>query len=237
MATAEETVKAAQSGDIESLRKYLSEDPSLAASRDAMGVSALMHAVYRRQTAAVDLLRQSGLTLDVFEAAATGDLRALTSLITRDPLLLQAHSPDGFTALHLAAYFSQPSAACFLLDRGANHAAVARNATQVMPLHSAAAGGNLATVRDLLARGAPVNARQQLGWTALHSATQNGNSEMVDALLQHGADAAARNDEGVTPLDLARKQGRADLAQRLARAAAETQRPTAPADALGHDAN
>jgi ankyrin repeat protein len=216
MANANEVLEAIQAGDAEKLRRLLSADPRLGASRDASGVSALMHAIYRRHTACIAVLRQAGLSLDVFEAASLGALDRLASVVVADPTLVSAYSPDGFTALHFAAYFSQPAAARFLLEHGSESAAVAKNPTQVMPLHSAVSSSNSETVRDLLKHAVPVNARQQHGWTALHAAAQNGNLEIVELLLQNGADASIRNDQGVTPLELARKYERSDVIERLA---------------------
>ena len=63
-------------------------------------------------------------------------------------------------------------------------AAVANNPMQVTPLHSAAAARNLAIVRALLEHGAPVNARQQKGWTALHAAAQHGDKPMVEVAVE-----------------------------------------------------
>jgi ankyrin repeat protein len=216
MANATEVIEAVQTGNTEKLRQLLSENPALAASRDANGVSALMHAVYRRQTACIPVLRQAGLPLDIFEAASVGALDSLASLVAADSSLVKAYSADGFTALHFAAYFLQPQAARFLLDHGADSAAVAKNPTLVMPLHSAVSSSNVAMVRDLLKCGAPVNARQQHGWTPLHAAAQNGNLEIIEILLQNGADPNIKNDDGVTALDLAQKQNRTEVANRLA---------------------
>jgi ankyrin repeat protein len=215
MANHNAVIEAVQSGKMDVLRDLLSHDPALASSRDPMGISALMHAVYRGRSDAVELLRASPIALDVFEAAALGDMPRLAALLQQDPSLANAWGADGFTPLHLAAYFAQPAAALFLLQQGANPAAVAQNPTGVMPLHSAASARNVATVRDLLAHGAPVNPRQQQGWTPLHSAAQNGHEELVALLLHHGADPALKNDDGVTPSDVAAKSGHPALAQRL----------------------
>lgn len=216
MANATEMIEAVQTGNTQKLRKLLADNPALAASRDATGVSALMHAVYRRQTACIALLCEAGLNLDIFEAASVGALDSLANLIAADPSLVKVYSADGFTALHFAAYFGQPAAGRFLLDHGANSSAVAKNPTTVMPLHSAVSSGNVEMIRDLLQHGAPVNARQQHGWTPLHAAAQNGNLEIIEILLQSGADPRIKNEEGVTALDLARKQNRTDAANRLA---------------------
>jgi ankyrin repeat protein len=58
----------------------------------------------------------------------------------------------------------------------------------------------------LLARGADVHARQDLGFTALHGAAVGGGEEMIRLLLDQGADPAARNVAGKTPADLARER-------------------------------
>ncbi len=78
--------------------------------------------------------------LNVFEAAAFGDLDRLTELLAEDPELVGVMSGDGFTPLHLAAFFGQADAVRLLLARGA---AVDRNGTGWMtgtPLHAAASG-------------------------------------------------------------------------------------------------
>jgi ankyrin repeat protein len=126
MAGNDEVVKAIQAGDEEVLRKLLSEDPGLASARDAAGISALMHAIYRRQTTVIKLLRDAGMKVDWFEAAALGDTELLVGLLKENPTLINSYARDGFTALHLAAYFSQAGAARMLLENAANAAAVAQ---------------------------------------------------------------------------------------------------------------
>ena len=215
MSNAENLIQAVQAGNSQAVRELLSEDAGLAGSRDAHGVSAIMHAVYRGQKECLELLRQKHGTPDIFEAVLLGDVKALAALLAKDTEQANSYSADGFTALHFAAYFGQPAAATLLLANGAEVAAVARNPTMVTPLHSAVSSGNVEVTRELLQRGAPVNARQQHGWTPLHAAAQNGNLEILELLLQSGADASIKNEEGVTALDLARKHGHGDVIRRL----------------------
>ncbi|HXY49619.1 MAG TPA: ankyrin repeat domain-containing protein [Terriglobales bacterium] len=211
----DEVLAAVEAGNAERLRGLLAQDRSLAAARDAYGVSALMHALYRHRLDLADLLRAAQPELDIFEATGLGRSDLVEEMLTTDPRLAYAWSGDGFTALHFAAFFGQESCACVLLEHHADAAAVARNPMQVAPLHSAAAGRNLAIVRALLEHGAPVNARQQEGWTALHSAAQHGDQAMVELLLKHGANPNAKNDAGVTPDQLAQEKGHAQIAERL----------------------
>ncbi len=60
--------------------------------------------------------------------------------------------------------------------------------------------GDLANVRDALAQGADVHARDAWGNTPLHKAVLNDIPGIAEALLNQGADVAARSVLGYTPL-------------------------------------
>jgi ankyrin repeat protein len=200
-------MQAIQSGDAEGLRALLAADPSLAASRDEMGVSALLQSLYRRRSDMVETLLRCGPQLDVFEAAALGHKERLAELLASDPSLATAWSADGFTPLHYAAYFGQPESARFLIERGARPE-TARNPMRVSPLHSAVSARHLEVAAVLLAHGADPDARQQEGWTPLQGAAHNGDAAMVRLLLDHGADPSLAADNGKTALEVAREAGR-----------------------------
>lgn len=215
MAGAQDVIAAVQSGNVEELKELLAQDRSLGTARDQSRVSALMHALYRGRKDMVDALRATGLELDIFEATGLGRSDLVEELVERDPRLANTRSGDGFTPLHFAAFFGQESVARVLLEHHADAGAVADNPMKVMPLHSAAAGRNMAIVRALLEHGAPVNAKQERGYTALHEAAQQGNQMMVDLLLKYGANPTAKSDDGITADQLAQEKGHADLAERL----------------------
>ena len=68
--------------------------------------------------------------------------------------------------------------------------------------------GQAAVVRELLARGADVNARNNSGNTALHVASYSGRAEVMRELLKrHVVDVNAQDDSGNTPLILACSNG------------------------------
>jgi len=181
----------------------LKGDTSLAKARNANGVSALMQARYEGRHEIVALLRGNAGELDVFEAATLGDVAQLRKLLAAGPSLVKAYSTDGFTALHLAAFFGQPDAATELLRAGAARDGVSENTMKVAVINSPAASGRADMVKLLLEAGADPNARQQMGWTALHAAAAHDNVEMAQALLRKGADPTLKNDEGQTALDKA----------------------------------
>ena len=216
--SASELIEAVQRGDADAVRAMLAADLDLANTRKD-GQSLLLSARYRNDIAMTEALRSTGRALDIFEAAAFDDADRLRELLAADPALAMAWSPDGFTALHLAAFFGGVDGARRLVDAGADLDVYSRNDFHVAPLHSAAAGRE-AVARLLVQRGAQLNVAQRHGWTPLHSATNNGYAALVDQMLAAGADANATNDDGVTALDLACKGGHQAIVERLEKEAA-----------------
>jgi len=191
-------------GDKDALRDELDLDPDLAETRNADGLSPVLYALYNGKGELVEPLLDANPPLDVFDSAAVGRTRGLEELLDGEPELVTTWSKDGFTALHLAAFFGEEEAAKILLERGAEVNLVARNASiHVTPLHSAAAGSHPGIVKLLLEHGADPNAAQDGGFTPLHSAAQNDDRESAEALLEAGADPALATDESKTPADLA----------------------------------
>jgi len=210
-----------QTGDADGLRRLLDETPDAAEAKDAAGVSVLMHALYRGRRDLAETIAGKKHELDIFEASSLGRLERLQGCLS-DAAAINSFSKDGFTALHFACYFGQPEAARLLITKGAKVDAVANNATQVMPLHSAASSRNLAAARLLVDHGAPVNARQQGGWVPIHAAAQNGDQEMVDLLLAHGADVNIANNDGKTPAMVARDKAHTQIAALLEKQGAKS---------------
>jgi ankyrin repeat protein len=215
MATAADLIEAINTGDADRVSSILADDPSLVAARDEEGVSALMLARYRMDRAVTDALLAADPELDVFEAAALGYVDRLRERLEADPGAASSFSPDGFTALHFAAFFGKAEAARILLEHGASVDVYTRNPFANQPLHAAAAGRHIEVSRVLIADGADVNATQHGGFTPLHEAAQHGDVEMTELFLSAGADRTATTDAGETPADLATAAGHVDLASRL----------------------
>src|SRR3954452_12602104 len=175
----------------------LREQPELANARDEHGVSALLLTLYHRKPEARAALLAAGARVGPLEAAALGDIAALHGAD------LSVRGGDGFTPLHLAAFFGGADAVRAILATGADPDADAENTFKVRPLHSASAVGDHATVRVLLEAGANPNVHQQGGYTPLHTAAHNNDVVLARLLLEHDADASLADDEGQTPLDMA----------------------------------
>ena len=215
MSNIKEFQELVKKGDLDSVRAALVEDSSLLNATNEAGQSAYLLARYYRQPAVADYLLSQNPELDVFHKCVAGQIDAALEEIDRNPSLLQAHNSDGWTPLHLAAFFNHPELAKALINRNAALEALSTNAMQNTPLHAAAAGGGIASLALLLDAGADVNARQHGGWTALHAAAQTGNQEMAKLLLFHGADPALRAENNQSALDLALLQGHAGMAALL----------------------
>jgi ankyrin repeat protein len=221
MATpAEELIDAVTANDAARVAELIASDPALGSSRDRDGVSALMLSRYRLDRATTEALLAADPELDVFEAAALGYIDRLRERLDEDAAQATAFSPDGFTALHLAAYFGKAEAARALLGAGARVDVYSTNELWVQPLHSAASGRHQEVCRLLIAAGADVNARQRHGYTPLHAAAQHGDSELIELFLSAGADPTAVKDGGQTPADTAEAAGHVDVAHRLREVAA-----------------
>jgi ankyrin repeat protein len=212
----EQAFAAVRSGNSSELSRMITENPALASSKDDKGVSLILFASYHRQADIVQLLRGVVERLDIFEALALdGTSARVAELLDASPALAGSYSGDGFTPLHLAAYFGNAGAARLLLDRGADPDAGSRNAMALRPIHSAAVSRSLEIVKMLVDRGAQVNARQHGGWTPLHAAAFIGDLAMVEYLVTHGADIALASDDGKTALEMALEKGHAAVAEWL----------------------
>ncbi len=197
----ERVLEAVTSGDGDLLQSALDDDPAAVDARDETGVSAVLLARYRNRVDLVELLVAAGAELDIFDAAGLGATERLRQLLDEHQQPVSAWSADGFTPLHLAAFFRNRAVAELLLDHGADVEAVSQNDMRVTPLHSAAAGGDTAICRLLIERDADVSARQEGGFTPLHAAAHNGDLELARLLVERGADPTARTDDGRTPAD------------------------------------
>ena len=189
MATIFESIK---DGDVDAVRSAVGDDPSAASAKDENGLSAVRAALYAQKQDIADVLLGAGPELDVFDAAAAGDVDRLTELLDGDKDLVGAWSDDGFTPLHFAAFFDRGKAVRLLLDRGADVGAVARNDMKVQPLHSAVAANSMEVAAALLVAGADPNARQEGGFTPLMGAEQHEEGDMVRLLMDHGAEESAQ---------------------------------------------
>ena len=95
-------------------------------------------------------------------------------------------------------------------------------ATATAPLEQATLKGHAETIKNLIAQGKDINARNINGDTPLHLAATKGNSEVVLLLLENEAEVdAVATDSGRTSLHYAASLGHVELCELLVRHGAD----------------
>lgn len=209
-------IAAIKVGDLDQVKAFVSADPALVNARSGAGESAILTAVYNGRQEIANLLVARGATLSLFEACAAGELDRVEQLIAAGETV-NAYSHDGWTPLHLAAFFGRAKVTELLLAHAADVAARSHNTNGNTPLHAALAANQTMTAALLIGRGADVNASDAAGWRPLHLAAANNGLDALRALLAQGADVTVVNAEGLTPLALARHRNHREAAALLQR--------------------
>lgn len=194
------------------LEEILQAAPEVANGVTSQGTSYLLYAAYCRNREAINMLRKRTLPIDIYEAAAIGELAIVKDLVENKNVMVNSFSTDGFTPLGLSCFFKNIDIAKYLIENGADVNLPSKNEFKVAPLHSACAISNVELATLLLKHGAQVNAKQIGGVTALHEAAHNGETELAQLLINHKADVNAKMDNGNTPLFMAEERACIDTA-------------------------
>jgi len=206
----------ADADDAAGLAAALAGGPQAFRIRNEAGESLFLYCVFRGRTKCAEFLRARG-EFSLHEAALAGDAQRVAALAQAAPWSVDALSPDGWTALHLAAFLGRGAVIAALLDHGADATIFGRAFEQNLPIHAAAAGRQIdaASFAKLVAATGDPDILQKQGLTALMIAAGNGFEAAVDVLLAAGADRTRRSHDGKSAADFARERGHADLASRL----------------------
>ena len=213
-------IDAIKAGEFERVKAMVSADPTLINARSGTGDSAILTAVYHRQKEIVNLLVARGAILSIFEACAAGEIERVERLLhdgASGGAGINDYSADGWTPLHLAAFFGHAKIAELLIAHDADVLARSRNANGNTPLHAALVGNHPFVAGVLIGHGGDVNAPDAQGWRPLHLAAANNNMDAIDALIAQGADVHAPNGEAKTALSLATEKGHREAAALLRR--------------------
>ena len=213
-------IDAIKAGEFERVKAMVSAEPTLIDARSRTGDSAILTAVYHRQKEIVNLLVARGANLSLFEACAAGELERVERLLEESAPGapgVNDYSADGWTPLHLAAFFGHAKIAELLIAHDANVAARSRGANGNTALHAALAGNHKFVAALLIGHGADVNAADAQGWRPLHLAAANNNMDAMKQLIAQGADVNAANGEAKTALSLATEKNHREAAVLLRR--------------------
>lgn len=207
-------IDAARSNDVPKIQAILAEHPELASARTDSGDSAILQAAYYGAKEAARALRSACPTISPFEAAAIGDLATVERAVTQDPAIVSAFSHDGWTLLHLAAFFGHEETVDYLLGFQPDLTEPSHNPMNVNPLQSALANRHEAIALKLIDAAAPIDGPEG-GWTPLHYAAYKNLPHVARVLLERGADPNAKQSDGKTPLEMAKEKGHAEVVELL----------------------
>jgi len=130
--------------------------------------------------AAAGLYAQSAAP-DIFQAAASGDVKRATEILDAQPELVRARAEDGRSPLHVATSAGKPEMVFFLLARGAELSAGPESpliAAVDWPDHDTA----FAMAQPLINNASDLNARSRDGRTVMEIAKSRGHAELVEWL-------------------------------------------------------
>ncbi|WP_419198881.1 ankyrin repeat domain-containing protein [Wolbachia endosymbiont of Rhagoletis cingulata] len=147
---------------------------------------------------------------------------------------IESQDKDNKKPLHLAVDANRLSVVKLLLDRGANvnvtdmygktplDLATEEDVIEVLEkarldqgLLINARDGNLDKVKDLIARGANLETKDNNDNTTLHNACSNGHLKVVEYLIKKGASLKAKNKDNKTPLELADHKGYINIVEMI----------------------
>ncbi len=196
--------------DADAMESLLADDATLIEAHSGWQLyRPLFFAMQGQLQSAIDVLLHHGATLDVFEAAALGNVAELRSLLSRSPELANARREHcDATPLHAAR--GKVDAARLLIEFGAQVNAMDSEKQRLMPLHGRVEHGDVEMVELLLHHGADVHAASSMG-TPLHCAVGGFQHappacwrEVAERLVALGADVNAGSpwtgDPNWTPL-------------------------------------
>lgn len=148
-------------------------------------------------------------------AALYGHINVVQTLLDYSANVEEKDATGERRPLHFAAGSRRPSMVRFLIGRGAQVDAKARNSVQ--PIHEASWSGSVEAIEALLEAGAAVSCSDRLGYQPLHWATLIPNQpDVIRYLSNKKADVNAQTNDGLRAVHLTCRADATNLGMLLA---------------------
>ena len=216
---------AVEKGNIEAVKQHLTAGTDVEV-KDGEGWTLLQMAAGEGHKEIAELLIAKGADVNAMNAdgltalfaAILGPHKEMAELLIAKGADVNAKGFFGMTPLNMANDEGEKEMADLLRKHGGKTAEELKGggpvaeASQPKPptaktpdasLREAAMFGKIEAVKQHIAAGADVNAKDEWGTTPLHSAASEGHKEVVELLIEKGADVNAKDVDGDTPLDWA----------------------------------
>jgi len=215
---------AAESEDVKQVRALLDAGADIEAREEMYGRTPLMEAAIAGKAPVVAALLERGAAVDAKDtvfgstalmfAAGEGGSEIVRLLLAKGADVSSKNN-EGYTALDAAEEESRRSVILLLKKAGARNGDRSDSrstAEKEGDLRQAAVDSNVEKIRDLLAQGVNVDARDESGWTALRNAVFQEKLAIVRLLLANRADPNLQDyKDGSTALHWAAQIGRTDI--------------------------
>jgi len=207
--------------------KYLIKAGADIQATGKAGKTALMNAVYSKNTELIKALIKAGAPVDQKDNDGNTALISMISMgnfeeqpkIAVMKILLEAGANinetnnAGNTVLHESLFEGDSEMRKFFVSRNADSSIV--NKKGKTALDQAIDNDNMTAVKTLLKIEKNINRLDKFGSTMLHSAILNEKYELVKLLLEAGADKEAKDKWGKTAVEFAERQGNQKLIELL----------------------
>jgi ankyrin repeat protein len=150
---------------------------------------------------------ESASELALCNAARYGNIEAVKQHIAAGTDV-NAKDKRGNTPLDYAVSRKYPEISDLLRKHGGKTG-------EELSIHKAAEKGNIEAVKQHIAAGTDVSAKNGFGVTPLHNAASGGHKEIAELLIAEGTDVNAKFEGGGTPLHIATHLGHKEIAELL----------------------
>lgn len=191
-----------KNGDQSMVIDYLRQEPMLMLSKDNEGRSLFYYAIAYERFDIIEFFISKNYQPDLIEYACLGSTEKVVKTINDQPEQMHTYSPDGWSILHIAAYYGHVSLLIKLIDLGMDIHTISKNAHRQEAIHSASAGNQKKAISCLLKHGAKIDGNGAHN-SPLHISLKNKEYDIIKLLVKNGANIFAKDKEQKSAVDYA----------------------------------